>query len=93
MQLKILVLLLLVCFSYSKAQDCPTDTIGLCTPSVTDVIVEDKVIEEDSDSTGITIIETITTTTTTTTVTNQNSGDLLDGSNGFVATNLSLIHI
>jgi hypothetical protein len=86
MQSKILVLLLLVCFSYSKAQDCSTDTIGLCTPSVTDVIVEDKVIEEDTDSTGITIIETITTTTTTTTVTNQDSGDLLDGSNGFVST-------
>ena len=86
MQLKILVLLLLVCFSYSKAQDCSTDTLGLCSPSVTDVIVEDKVIEEDSDSTGITIIETITTTTTTTTVTNQDSGDLLDGSNGFVST-------
>jgi hypothetical protein len=50
------------------------------------VIVEDKVIEEDTDSTGITIIETITTTTTTTTVTNQDSGDLLDGSNGFVST-------
>ena len=86
MQLKILVLLLLVCFSYSKAQDCSTDTIGLCTPSVTNVIVEDKVIEEYSDSTGITIIETITTTTTTTTVTNQDSGDLLDGTNGFVST-------
>ncbi len=86
MQLKILVLLLLVCFSYSKAQDCSTDTIGLCTPSVTDVIVEDKVIEEDSDSTGITIIETITTTTTTTTITNEDSGDLLDGNNGFVST-------
>lgn len=86
MQSKILVLLLLVCFSYSKAQDCSTDTIGLCTPSVTDVIVEDKVIEEDSDSTGITIIETITTTTTTTTITNEDSGDLLDGTNGFVST-------
>jgi hypothetical protein len=50
------------------------------------VIVEDKVIEEDSDNTGITIIETITTTTTTTTITNQDSGDLLDGTNGFVST-------
>ena len=86
MQLKILVLLLLVCFSYSKAQDCSTDTIGLCSPSVTDVIVENKVIEEETDSTGIYITETVTTTTTTTTITNQNSGDLLDGTNGFVST-------
>ena len=86
MQLKILVLLLLVCFSYSKAQDCSTDTIGLCTPSVTDVIVEDKVIEEETDSTGIYITETVTTTTTTTTITNEDSGDLLDGTNGFVST-------
>ena len=45
------------------------------------MIVEDKVIEEDTDNTGITIIETITTTTTTTTVTNQDSGDLLNGNN------------
>lgn len=85
MQSKILVLLLLVCFSYSKAQDCSTDTIGLCTPSVTDVIVEDKVIEEETDSTGIYITETVTITTTTTTVTNEDSGDLLDGTNGFVS--------
>ena len=82
----VLISILIIPFSL-KANTCSTDTIGLCSPSVTDVIVEDKVIEEDSDSTGITIIETITTTTTTTTVTNQDSGDLLDGSNGFVATN------
>ncbi len=81
----ILICILIIPFSL-KANTCSTDTIGLCTPSVTDVIVEDKVIEEDSDNTGITIIETITTTTTTTTITNQNSGDLLDGTNGFVST-------
>lgn len=86
MVLKILVLWLLVCFSYSKAQECTTDTIGLCTPLVTDIITEEKVIEEDTDSTGIYITETITTTTTTTTVTNKDSGDILDGSNGFVST-------
>ena len=86
MVLKILVLWLLVCFSYSKAQECTTDTIGLCTPLVTDIITEEKVIEEDTDSTGIYITETTTTTTTTTTVTNKDSGDILDGSNGFVST-------
>jgi hypothetical protein len=86
MVLKILVLWLLVCFSYSKAQECTTDTIGLCTPLVTDIITKEKVIEEDTDSTGIYITETITTTTTTTTVTNKDSGDILDGSNGFVST-------
>ena len=86
MVLKILVLWLLVCFSYSKAQECTTDTIGLCTPLVTDIITEEKVIEEDTDSTGIYITETTTTTTTTNTVTNKDSGDILDGSNGFVST-------
>ncbi len=86
MVLKILVLWLLVYFSYSKAEDCSTDTIGLCTPLVTDIITEEKVIEEETDSTGIYITETTTTTTTTTTVTNEDSGDILDGSNGFVST-------
>ena len=86
MVLKILVLWLLVCSSYSKAEDCSTDTIGLCTPLVTDIITEEKVIEEDTDSTGIYITETTTTTTTTTTVINKDSGDILDGSNGFVST-------
>ena len=86
MVLKILVLWLLVCFSYSKAEDCSTDTIGLCTPLVTDIITEEKVIEEETDSTGIYITETTTTTTTTTTVTNEDSGNILDGSNGFVST-------
>ena len=81
----ILICILIIPFSL-KANTCSTDTIGLCTPSITDVVVEDKVIEEDSDNTGITIIETITTTTTTTTITNQNSGNLLDGTNGFVST-------
>jgi hypothetical protein len=53
---------------------------------VTDIITEEKVIEEETDSTGIYITETTTTTTTTTTVTNEDSGDILDGSNGFVPT-------
>jgi hypothetical protein len=53
---------------------------------VTDIITEEKVIEEETDSTGIYITETTTTTTTTTTVTNEDSGDILDGSNGFVST-------
>jgi hypothetical protein len=53
---------------------------------VTDIITEEKVIEEETDSTGIYITETTTTNTTTTTVTNEDSGDILDGSNGFVST-------
>jgi hypothetical protein len=53
---------------------------------VTDIITEEKVIEEETDSTGIYITETTTTTTTTTTVTNEDSKDILDGSNGFVST-------
>jgi hypothetical protein len=86
MVLKILLLWLLVYSSYSKAEDCSTDTIGLCTPLVTDIITEEKVIEEETDSTGIYITETITKTTTTITITNEDSGDILDGSNGFVST-------
>lgn len=86
MLLRILFLWVLLWSLYSKAEDCSSNTIGLCTPTVTDVIVEDKVIEEESDTTGIYITETVTTTTTTTTFTNENSGDLLKSDNGFVTT-------
>lgn len=82
--LKILLLWLLAYSFSSKAEDCSSDTLGLCTPSVTDIITEEKVIDEDSDNTGISIFETITTTTTTTTVTNEDSGNILNSENGYV---------
>ena len=68
----------------SKAVDCSADTIGLCTPTVEEIIEEviTETIEYESD--GITITTTTDTTTTTTTVTNEDSGDLLDGDNDYV---------
>ena len=71
--------------SSSKAVDCSTDTIGLCSPTVEEII--DEVITETTqhEADGITITTTTETTTTTTTVTNENSGDILDGDNGYVS--------
>ncbi len=86
MILRILVLWLFLYCSYSKA-DCLPDVEGLCTPGVT--ITEDTQIditEEDKGTEIITTTET-TITTTTTTVTNEDSGDILDGSNGYVSSN------
>ncbi len=71
--------------SSSKAVDCSTDTIGLCSPTVEEII--DEVITESTqhEADGITITTTTETTTTTTTVTNEDSGDILDGDNGYVS--------
>jgi hypothetical protein len=84
-----LLLLLWLCISVflsfsSKAVDCSTDTIGLCTPTIEEIIDEvvTETIEHEAD--GITITTTTETTTTTTTVTNENSGDILDGNNDYV---------
>ena len=68
----------------SKAVDCSSDAIGLCTPTVEEIIDEvvTETIEHEAD--GITIITTTDTTITTTTVTNEDSLDLLDGDNGYV---------
>jgi len=65
--------------------DCADTTVGLCTPSIIELIETEVLTESSSDSTGITEIETTTVTTTTTTTTNESSGDLLDGNNGFVS--------
>ena len=68
----------------SKAVDCSTDTVGLCTPTIEEIIDETitETIEYEAD--GYTVTTTTDTTTTTNTVTNVDSGDLLDGDNGFV---------
>jgi len=74
-----------VSLSYSShAVDCSTDTIGLCSPTVEEIIDEviTETIEHEAD--GITITTTTDTTITTTTVTNQDSLDILDGDNDYV---------
>ena len=70
----------------SKGVDCDTDTIGLCTPTIEEIIDEviTETIEHEAD--GITITTTTETTTTTTTVTNESSGDILNGDNDYVVT-------
>ncbi len=78
-------LCILACLSFSsKAVDCSTDTIGLCTPTIEEIIEESVTEEIEYGSDGITITTTTETTTTTTTVTNENSEDLLDGNNNYV---------
>ena len=79
-----LCLFLLLVSSYSKA-DCLPDVQGLCTPGVT--ITEDTQIDISEEDKGTEIITTTTTTvtTTTTTITNEDSGDILDGTNGYVS--------
>ncbi len=82
--LKLCLLLLLV--SLSSKADCLPDAEGLCTPGVT--IEEQVTVEKTEEDKGTEIIFTTTTTktTTTTTITNEDSGDILDGNNGYVAT-------
>jgi len=78
-------LCILVSLSFSsKAVDCTTDTVGLCTPTIEQIIEEvvTETIEFQSD--GILTTTTTETTTTTTTVSNEDSGDILDGNNGYV---------
>jgi hypothetical protein len=69
--------------SYLRAE-CPVTATGVCTPGVeeTIVITETESIEYEAD--GHTVTTTTTTDTTTVTVTNEDSGDILDGSNGYV---------
>ena len=75
--------LLLLVSSYSKA-DCLPDVTGLCIPGVT--VTEDTQVEVTEEDLGTEIVTTTVTTetTTTTTVTNEDSGDILDGTNGYV---------
>ena len=70
--------------SYSNAQDCSVDVVGLCTPGVIETIIIDTVTTTEVSSTGHTTTDVITTTTTTETTSNETSGDLLDSDNGFV---------
>ena len=76
-------LLLLVSF-YSKADVCLPNHEGLCEPGVT--IIEEVEIEVTEEDLGTEIVTTTTTTTTTTTqtVTNEDSGNILNSTNGYV---------
>jgi len=89
MTLRSLYLWLWLCISVSlsfssQAVDCSTDTTGLCTPTIEEII--DEVITEtiEFENGGITTTTTTETTTTTTTVTNEDSGNILDSENDFV---------
>ena len=86
-----LLLLLWLCtlasWPSSLRAECPVTASGVCTPGVeeTIVITETESIEYEAD--GHTVTTTTTTDTTTVTVTNEDSGDILDGSNGYVIPN------
>jgi len=82
MKVSVLLLGLLVCFlafphSSNAEESCPSNTVGLCTPGVTEVIESDTVTSTETSGTGTTTTETTTTTTTTTTITNEDTGNLL----------------
>ena len=68
----------------SLRAECPVTASGLCTPGVeeTIVITETESIEYEAD--GHTVTTTTTTDTTTVTVTNEDSANILDGSEGYV---------
>jgi len=77
-------LCILVSSPSSLRAECPVTATGVCTPGVEETIVEDIVETTEHGADGYTIITETTTTTTTTTVTTEDSGDILDGDNGFV---------
>ena len=84
-----LLLLLWLCISVSlssssKAVDCSTDTVGLCTPTIEEIIDETVTETIQYEADGYTVTTETITDTTTTTVTNEDSGDILDGDNGYV---------
>ena len=83
---KFFSLLLLLCWFpfYSQAVDCTTDTVGLCTPTIEQIIEESSIETIEYESNGYTITTETTTTTTTTTVSNEDSDNLLDGDNDYV---------
>ena len=82
--------LLVLCFSVylsfsSKAVDCTTDTTGLCSPTIEEIIEQSIIETIEYKSDGFTTTTTTTNDITTTTVTNEDSNDLLNGDNEYVA--------
>jgi hypothetical protein len=91
MNLRNLLWLLWLCISVSlssssKAVDCSTDTVGLCTPTIEEIIDETVTETIQYEADGYTVTTETITDTTTTTVANEDSGDILDGDNNYVAT-------
>jgi hypothetical protein len=91
MNLRSLLLLLWLCISVSlssssKAVDCSTDTVGLCTPTIEEIIDETVTETIQYEADGYTVTTETITDTTTTTVANEDSGNILDGDNNYVAT-------
>ena len=70
--------------SCSSRAECPVTATGVCTPGEEETIVirETESIEYEAD--GHTVTTTTTTDTTTVTVINEDSGNILDGSSGYV---------
>jgi hypothetical protein len=88
--LRSLLLLLWLCISVSlssssKAVDCSTDTVGLCTPTIEEIIDETVTETIQYEADGYTVTTETITDTTTTTVANEDSGDILDGDNNYVS--------
>ena len=81
----LLWLCILASWPSSLRAECPVTASGVCTPGVEETIVEDIVETTEYGADGYTVTTETTTTTTTTTVTTEDSGDILDGDNGFVA--------
>jgi hypothetical protein len=71
--------------SSSKAVDCSTDTVGLCTPTIEEIIDETVTETTQYGADGYTVTTETITDTTTTTVTNEDSGNILDGDNNYVS--------
>jgi hypothetical protein len=71
--------------SSSKAVDCSTDTVGLCTPTIEEIIDETVTETIQYGADGYTVTTETITDTTTTTVANEDSGDILDGDNNYVS--------
>jgi len=70
-----------------RAVDCSTDTVGLCSPTIEEIIDETSTETVQYEADGYTVTTETITNTTTTTVANEDSSDILDGDNDFVATN------
>jgi hypothetical protein len=90
MNLRNLLLLLWLCISVSlssssKAVDCSTDTVGLCTPTIEEIIDETVTETIQYEADGYTVTTETITDTTTTTVANEDSGNILDGDNNYVS--------
>ena len=79
------ILIVSVITSDAKAVDCSTDTVGLCTPTIEEIIDETSTETIQYEADGYTVTTETITNTTTTTVANQDSTDVLDGDNNFVA--------